>query len=557
MLKEQLDNQEVEKYPLTSYQNDVWTEQCLYKNKPIYNIGGYVDIKGNINYLSFQKAVQKLIGDNDSLRIRIQEHDGKAFQKVLKKIEYKVPFYDFSSKEYSEKFSLEWMQEEFLKPFDFNSNDNLFEIMLIKVDENRYFNFFRVHHIISDGWGHSIIVRELVSNYNEIDNSQNYIEKHSYLEFIRDNKSYRESDKYLKDREFWKDKFKCIPQNIFVRNIKSNKLVFSNRESVTIKRNTYNQIMEYCTKEKCSVFHFFLGVLGTYFSRVSNSKEVVIGVPILNRTKASHKQIVGHFANVIPLKIEVSKEKSFLELMNEIKMELKACYRHQKLSFGEIYTSISKDRDQKLFDITLSYENHNYAAAFNGTKTDIRTLSHRHERNALAVFIREFDEDKDVEINFDYAIDAFEKFIPIENVVTNIKHLVESIIKDSDKNINDIEIINEEEKHRLLVEFNDTKADYPRNKTINELFEKHAEKTPDDIAVVYEDKKMSYKELNERANSLARALREKGVGKDVIVGMLVERSVNMIVGIMGILKAGGAYMPIDPDYPEDRIEYTL
>ncbi|MBU3093335.1 amino acid adenylation domain-containing protein [Clostridium sp. CF011] len=557
MVKKQLNEEEIQIYPLSLYQKDVWVEQCLYKDKPIYNIGGYANINGPIEYQMFQKSVQKLIEDNDSLRIRIFENDGQPSQKILKELKYEVPFYDFSIKEYAEKFSLNWMQKEFLKPFIFDNGENLFRFVLIKVNNNKYFYFMESHHIVSDGWGFSLIFKETVNNYNNITETKSKLEKYSYLEFIKENKRYQESDTYLKNKMFWKDKFKHIPEALFTKGVNSNGGIVSNRESLVIERKVYDEIIEFSNKRKCSVFHFFLGILAVYFGEVCNKEEVVIGVPILNRTKASNKQIVGHFANVIPLKIAIIKEKTFSYMINEIRMELGECYRHQKLSFGEICGSIYKERKDGLFDITLSYEHHNYAANFNGAKTDIKTLSNHHERNSMSVFIREFDECKDVEINFDYNIEVFKKFMPIKDVITHIQYLIKHIIDSDEKSINDIEIITEQEKHQILCDFNDTKAEYQKYKTIYELFEEQVEKTPDNIAVVFEDEKLTYRELNEKANCLARILREKGVKPDSVVGIMIESSPEMIVGILAILKAGGAYLPIEPSYPQERIKYIL
>ncbi|MBX4266072.1 non-ribosomal peptide synthetase, partial [Clostridium estertheticum] len=493
-MKKQLDEEEIQIYPLSLYQKDVWVDQCLYKGQPIYNIGGYGDIDGHIDYHMYQKSIQKLVEDNDSLRIRIVENNGQPSQKILKELKYEVPFYDFSIKEYAEEFSLNWMQKEFLKPFSFDNDENLFQFALIKVNNNKYFYFVKSHHIISDGWGHSIIFREIVNNYNNVTEPKGKVEKYSYLEFIKENKRYQQSDTYLKDKMFWKEKFKNIPEVLFAKNMNSNGNIVSNRESLVIERRVYNEIIEFSKNKKCSVFHFFLGILVIYFGKVCNKEEVVIGVPILNRTKASHKQTVGHFANVIPLKIAIIKEKTFSDIINEIKMELGECYRHIKLPLGEIYGSIYKERKGGLFDITLSYQHHNFAANFNGTETDIKTLSNHHERNSIAVAIQEFDEGKDVEINFDYSMEVFKKFVPIKNVITHVKHLIGNILHDSERSINDIEIIIEQEKHQILYDFNNTKTEYPKDKTIYELFEEQVEKTPNNIAVVYEDKKLTYRE---------------------------------------------------------------
>ena len=212
-----------------------------------------------------------------------------------------------------------------MKPFIFENHENLFQFVLIKASDNRYFYFMEAHHIITDGWGGSIIFKETVNNYNNITKLKINLEKYSYLEFIKENKKYQESDKYLKDKIFWKEKLQYIPKNLFTKSIYIDGGIVSNRENLIVERKVYNEIMEYSKNNNCSIFHFFLGVLAVYFGKICNEEEVVIGVPILNRTKATNKQIVGHFANVIPLKITINKENTFSYIINKIRMELGEC----------------------------------------------------------------------------------------------------------------------------------------------------------------------------------------------------------------------------------------
>jgi amino acid adenylation domain-containing protein len=555
---EPLNTKEIAIYPLTSYQKDIWLEQCLYKDLPIYNTGAYFDINGAIDYHRFQKSVSEVIQNNDNLRTRIITKNGQPYQQILPELEYIVPFYDFSNQLEAEKFALNWVSKEFLVPFDLNGQEPLFQKILLKLADRHFFWFWKVHHLITDGWGHSILFNDIIRYYNDAVTPNHRLEKYSYVEFIKEDRKYVGSETYRKDKVFWKQKFPYLPEPLFYRTV-CNEAPISSRENLVIGRKVYNRIGEFCKAADCSVFHFFLGIFALYFGRVFSKDEIVMGVPILNRTKAVYRLIAGLFANVIPVKITLNADETFGNLLNGIKGELRECYRHQKLAYGEIYRSICEDGNNQgtLFEIRLSYERHDYEANFGETETVAHPLTHQHERTALTVFVREYDEGRDVDVNFDYRIRAFAKFIPIKNVIAHIEYLIHDILNDRQKKIRTAEIITPPEKKRLVREFNHTKVDYPNAQTIPALFAGQVTKNPDRIAVARGVETLTYRELNRKANRLALTLRDLGVRPDDIVGLMVERSLEMVIGMLAILKVGAAYLPIDPNYPAGRKKYML
>ena len=326
-----------------------------------------------------------------------------------------------------------------------------------------------------------------------------------------------------------------------------------------MERSFYNEIEKFCELYNCSIFHFLNGVLATYFSRIFNKESIVIGVPLLNRRNVKFKSTIGHFANVIPLIINIYENQSFVDMIQSIRDGLKEGYRHHRLSLGQILNEVDADFDRKkdVFEITLSYEKHVHDKCFCGFEAETVALDHRSEIAALSVHVREFSNEDDVRIDFYYQHEVFNNNFPIQNVVVHINNLLHEAVRNASKDILTLEYLSQEEKKKIIGSFNDTKAAYPMAKTIHQLFEEQAERTPNNIALVYEDKQITYKELNEKSNQLARFLREKGVKPDSIVGIMVERSVEMIVGMMAVLKAGGAYLPIDPLYPKERIKYML
>ncbi|EPR11938.1 hybrid non-ribosomal peptide synthetase/type I polyketide synthase [Ruminiclostridium papyrosolvens] len=549
-----------EEYPLTSYQKDIWIEQILYPDKPFYNIGGYTEIIGEINLRIFQETIDYLMKENDALRTIFFEKSGQPYQRFLTQIEYAVSVYDFSNEENPSEYSINWMANEMLMPYNIYNNI-LFTSCLIKAGENLYYIFCKAHHLITDGYGFSLIGKRVREIYTALlSERQDFVKNtYSYIDFILEDYNYRNAE----DRIFWREKLKGLPEPLIPRKIIVNKddssLITSSRESIVVEQHLYNRIIEFCKVNKCSAFHFFLGILAVYFGRVCSKNELVIGVPILNRRNSKFKSTIGLFVNIIPLTISIHSGQNFTNLMQKIRENLKECYRHQKLSLGEILNELGGNTEDKksVFDIILSYEKHSHDSIFCGHPAHSEALTHWNEKNALSVFIREFDSEDDVKIDFDYQLGVFDNIFSMKNIVRHFNNLINEVLMNGTKDVTGLDYLSQEEKAEILYRFNDTKADYHKDKTIHEAFEEQVERTPDNIAVVFRGNQLTYRELNNKANSLARVLIEKGVKPDAIVGIMAERSLEMIIGIYAILKAGGAYLPIDPGFPNDRINYII
>jgi non-ribosomal peptide synthetase component F len=234
-------------------------------------------------------------------------------------------------------------------------------------------------------------------------------------------------------------------------------------------------------------------------------------------------------------------------------------YENQSYQFEELVEKLNLRRDTSrnpLFDVMF-----NMADTVTGEdiKLDDVILKKYNSQNEVSKFditLNVLDRDKKLEFELEYCSKLFNRDT-IERLSSHYVRVLEKIVENTEIKICEIDLLSEGERNQILYEFNNTEADYPKDKTIQELFEEQVERTPNNTAVVFEDKELTYKELNEKSNQVARVLRDKGVKKDTIVGIMIERSIEMVIGIMGILKAGGAYLPIDPDYPKERTEYML
>ncbi len=555
-------NQTIKNYPLTSTQKEILFDQILHPNVPLYNIGGYVRIDGPIDPNLFEKALNQVIEENDALRIIIHDGESRPTQTFAENVHLKLDYHDFSDKENAQKQVIEWMRQEFVKPFPLY-DELLCRFALCKVSDNCYYWFKKYHHLSVDGWAISLIVQRVAAAYNALATGQSLGEqKHdSYQNFIQNDKAYLDSDKFTKAKHYWLDKYREVPEALMVRRYTAQfagQTIPSQRSILHIRRLFYNQLIDFAKENKASTFHVILGALYCYFVRTGAREDLVVGLPTLNRSSAAFKQTVGLFVGVTPAWFRFGLDLSFIDLIQAIRGELQKNYRYQRFPVSEITRSagLYAQNRQQLFDIELSYEKHDYETYFDGRPAEAVTFTHGFNQNALTVFIREFHDNQDVRVDFDYNVGFFDED-EIERIKTRFEFLLSEILRRPSVPIRELQLMPEAEYQKILVEFNDTKADYPRDKTIVDLFQEQVEKTPVNRAVVFEGQSLTYHELNFKANQLAHYLIEQRVQAETLVGICVERSLEMVIGLLGILKAGGAYVPLDPDYPAPRLQFML
>ncbi len=550
-------------YPLTSAQREIWFDQLLHPNIPLYNIGGYLRIESPIHAAWFEKALNQVIQENDALRLILHEREGLPTQSFAEPVPHQLNCYDFSDNQNAHQSAIEWMEQEFAKPFQLY-NRLLFQFALFKISDNCYYSFQKYHHLIVDGWAISLIVQRLAAAYNALAISQSdHEQKHdSYKSFIQNDQAYLNSNKFIQHQRYWQEKYPSVPEQQIPRRyaarFTADQTIPSQLSLFYIKRCLYNQLNAFAQQNKVSTFHIILGVLYCYFVRTSQRNDFVIGLPTLNRSTAAFKQTIGLFASISPAWFRFGTDLNFVELIQAIRAELQSDYRHQRFPISEInkLLGLHSTAGRQLFDITLSYEKHDYDTHFNGRHAEAITFTNGFDQNALAVFIREFHDDKDVRVDFEYSIAAFNEN-EIEQLKTRFEFLLTEILRSPSVPIRELPLMPEAELTKILFEFNNTAADYHGDKTIIDLFEEQVEKTPHLIAVVFEQQQLTYRELNTKANQLAQYLRTVGVKPEILVGLGVERSLEMVYGLLGILKAGGAYVPLTPDLPVARLAFML
>ena len=545
---------------LTLPQQDVYFEQLLYREEPIYNIGAKAKIEGEINIELFNKTYTLLIEQHDSYRTIFYKEEATVLTKVIENFKGTLEFLDVSSYENPESKANAIIEDEFVKPFDIISGSFLYKFILIKVSKKLHYIFMVCHHIITDGWGTSLLFQRLVSNYNELLEFGEVISTYpySYIDFIKDDESYQKSEDYNIDKKYWVEKFKTLPENLFEKKETHSKINKSSRKTLCIKRSTYSKLNNLSKEYKSATFHLLLALLYTYFGRKHENHDFAIGLPVLNRSKSIFKKTVGLFMGVAPLRLELNFEDTIQELVITIKNQLRQDYRHQRFPLGKLIQELQVFQEkERVFNITLSYEKQDYASNFGTTKTTVIPLTHKSERVALAIYIREFDENEDVKIDFDYNLNYFDEH-SISKVTLHFENLIKNVLNTPHTKLKELNYLTVEEGNQLLNIFNNTHVTYPNDKTLLHFFKEQVNEYPNKTALFDKNKKFSYLELETLSNQIAEnILNYNQEEKTCHIGVLLERSAITVAIILGILKANKAFIPLDPTFPIERLQYII
>ncbi|MHB1392564.1 MAG: amino acid adenylation domain-containing protein [Clostridia bacterium] len=543
--------EEKEYHELSSAQKRLYTLQQLEIDGVEYNLPSMLMMEGNLDILRLKKSFDKLIERHEAFRTSFVLVGETVLQKIHKKLEFEIEYAEASEEE------IEGKIKGFVRAFDL-SKAPLLRVGLIKVCPGKYLLMYDMHHIISDGISQQIMMEEFVKLYQGHDLPELRIQ---YKDYAVWQSKLKNTEEMKRKEKYWLKQFEG---EIPVLNISTDypRPAVQSFEGDSVNFELDNEMTEglrrIAREAGVTMYMVLLAAFNILLSKYSGQEDIVVGCAVAGRTHADLENIVGMFVNTLAMRNYPEGKKTIREFLNEIKINALEAYENQDYQFEELVEKLGKRRDMSrnpLFDVALVLQNME-TAVLNIEGLNIKEYKEKSKVSKFNLTVEAVEGEEGFEVKIEYCSELFNKET-IERMADHLKQVFISMTNDLNKQLKDIELITAEERNMLLYELNNTFTEYPRDKTIHELFEEQVERTPDNVAVVYEDKQLTYRELNERANQLGRILREKGVTADSIVGIMVERSLDMMIGIMGILKAGGAYLPIDPEYPKDRIEYML
>ncbi len=545
-------------YPLSYPQKGIWYLEKMYPSTGMANISATLKFETKLDVRAANEALNHSIAKNETLRLRITEIDGDAFQYVSPFEPAAFDFIDFSGKDISELYKWDSMMNE--EPI-YGMDSPLYYFAIIKINDNMAGFFAKLHHLISDAWTLVNLGNELISNYFNIINGVTLSadKKPSYLEYLESEAEYFSSPRFEKDEEYWLERFSTIPELTALKSRKQiSTSLASNRLTFKLPEKLCTKIRPHCEKHKTSIFSLYMGAMAVYINRTLGINKIVFGTPVLNRKNTREKNTMGMYVSTVPLIVEVDDSKNYAEFTEGINQEWMTLLRHQKYPYMMLLKKL-RDKNpglEKLYDIVISYQNAKFIKTDSDHFQEGRWHQNSTQNETLYIHINDREDDGDIIINYDYLTELFYKK-EIEFLHDHVIRLLWHFIDNPQRQIPYIEMISESEKRKIIHEFNDTKHDFVNKLPIHRLFEIQAANNPERTAIIFEDTPMSYGELNNKANAVAMDLIGKGIGPGDVVGFMLPRSSSIITAIFGILKSGAAYMPIDRNLPADRVIYML
>ncbi|MDG0822552.1 amino acid adenylation domain-containing protein [Staphylococcus equorum] len=532
---------------LSDAQTEIIQVQEYYENNSINNIPGIIYIKPEVKIEEIEKALNNLIKTHESYRIKMKKVKGEYKQYITEHKDRNFDFIDFMNNQVGYD---EWINEQARKNLFFENKD-LFDFKIMRLPTGKTGILLLEHHVISDAWSLTVAINTICKYL--INGTNNKQIESTYFNYIKEELEYKNSKRFEKDKHFWLKKVENLEDNeLFENNSENNGL--SNRKSYSFSDIETHRIQDFCEKNNISINNLFSSIMIIIKYKKTPSKKISVGSVMHNKNKKAEKGLNGVFSRALPIIIDVSSDYSIFDLLTQTKYESFNILKHRKYPYRNI---VEDSGGQKgLLDCLISYQNtqHNYEIIKNGYSDE--WIENGSNNAPLTVNISNRNREDTLIVDYDYqsAVVNEKEIIDLHKIILKV---IEEIIENPNKKIKNIELLDENEKHTILNDFNDTEVSLNNTETFVERFEKQVKKTPHQTAVAYEGKRLSYNELNIRANQLAYQLRDEGVEADSLVGLIMDRQLETIISIYGILKAGGAYVPIDPNYPIDRINYIL
>ncbi|MGE5613661.1 MAG: amino acid adenylation domain-containing protein [Bacillota bacterium] len=538
-------------YELSSAQKRMYILSKIETDQTAYNECHKIRIQGKLDRTRLEEAFREFIRRHEIMRTGFEMSDEGPVQKVYDSVDFSVPYVKASEK------NLDKLADEFIKPFDL-SKPPLMRVSLIETGKEKHTLLIDVHHIVIDGASFGILIREIQALYEGRELDPPALQ---YKDFAYWQNELFKSPQLIRQEQYWMSQYDGeipvlnLPTDHMrpaVQSFNGKKLFFS------IGAEEVERIRKICSGSGTTMFMLLFAAFNVLLNRYSGQEDIVVGIPVSGRRHPDTRDIVGMFVNTLPIRTRPKGGAPFMSYLEEVRESILLGLENQDYPYESLLEKLSVPRElnrNPLFDVLFSLRNTDMP------ELDIRGLSMElgaidNHKTKFDISLLASENEGNLEFCLEYCSDLFSDDY-ISRFREHFLNILREVAENPRKRISDIEIMGEEEKRKIIYEFNDTGADYPRDKTVHRLFEEQAERTPDSVAVVFGDKELTYRELNAKANQLARVLRDKGVGPDTIVAIMVERSLEMIIGILAILKAGGAYLPIDPDYPEERIGYML
>ncbi|UOY87053.1 amino acid adenylation domain-containing protein [Bacillus glycinifermentans] len=544
--------------PLTGAQAGIWYAQQLDPQNPIYNTAEYVEINGPIDHELFEQALRRVIEDADTLHARFGEDDDGPWQVIDPSSDFPLHFVDVSAKKEPRKAAEAWMKDDLARPIDLSSGP-LFTEALFKAAPDLFFWYHRAHHIATDGYSFMLIAERLSKLYTALVQGKAVDDERSFgplAAILREDSVYRSSDQYQKDRRFWLEQFSDEPEVVSLADRAPRTSDRFLRRSGHLSAEHADRLLSAAGLMGASWHEAVITAAAIYVHRLTGARDVVLGLPMMCRLGSASLNIPGMVMNLLPLRLSVRPEMGAAKLMRQVSEEIVKIRRHQHYRHEELRRDLKLlGENQRLFGPQINLMPFAGSLNFAGHQGIVHNIT-TGPVDDLSINIYGRPGGSGLKVNMDANPEVY-----TESELEKHLHRFLIILKNisgfrQDMPIGKIELLLPEERHQALIKRNETDHLLPKA-DLSELFEMQVKENPNSPAVVFKDGVLSYSELNERANRLAHLLIERGAGPERFVALALPRSQEMVICMLAVLKAGAAYLPIDPEYPADRIDYML
>ncbi len=542
---------EREYYPVSSAQRRIYTLQQFNKSSIAYNMPGAVLLEGMVDKQKLEAVFNRLIQRHESLRTSFEIVDSEPVQIVHKEVEFNLEYFNETEE------NLQTLLDNFIKPFDL-TKPYLFRVGLVTITTEKHLLIYDMHHIISDGTSLGIFIKDLQRLYagKEIKPL-----KVQYKDYSVWQQKLFQSEKMQQQKEYWLKQFN---DEIPVLNLIGDyprptiQSFEGERFSLWVDEKLTSNLKAICKEKEVTLYMLMLAAFNVLLSKYSSQEDIVVGSPIAGRSHGDLNNIMGMFVNTLAMRNYPKGEKIFEEFLEEVKINALNAYENQDFQFEELIKNLNLTRDisrNPLFDVMFIMQNIDISSQqLNGLC--IKPFEIDKKISKMDMTLSAMEREEGIQLIMEYSTKIFKRET-IEGFVGHFINILNVIVDKVDIKLMEVDILADKERHYLLNTFNNRKLDYDTKKTLQQIFEEQVETTPEEVAVVFENQQFTYRELNKKSNQLAVLLRKNNVKPNTVVGIMVEPSLEMLMGIMAIIKAGGSYLPIDPDYPTDRINYML
>ncbi|WP_193197108.1 non-ribosomal peptide synthetase [Nostoc sp. MG11] len=550
--------------PLSFSQQRLWFIDQLYHGSSFYNIPIAFHIKGQLNITALQQSLNEILKRHEIWRTNFRLVNGEPIQEIAPQLTWDLPIINLehlSGKDWEGEVK-QLVAEEATKSFNL-AKELLVRATLLRLSAEEYILLLTMHHIITDGWSCGVFLRELSTLYAAFSTNQLSPLPEipiQYADFTIWQRDRIQGEFLATNLNYWKQQ---LSGDLSVLQLPTDRprptvTTFAGaKQYFTLSTALTDALRQLSQREDATLFMSLLAAFNILLYRYTDQEDILIGSPIANRNRAELEGMLGLFVNTLVLRNNLSGNPSFREILHRVREVTLDAYAHQDLPFEILVEKLQPERDlsrNPLYEVMFVLQNTPKSVQEVSGLT-LRALEFDSGTAQLDVFLSMFESQEGLTGCLEYNTDIFDS-ITITRFINNYQTLLENIVANPEQCICELSLLTTSEQEQLLFKFNQTRVDY-QDVSLHQLFEQQVELTPDFLALISQSEKITYRQLNHQVNQLAHYLQKQGVTKETLVALCLERSVNMVVGILAILKAGGAYIPLDPSYPVERLNFML